>query len=139
MVAIDSQNRPIAGRSTLRIDLLPAEPDPNVLFTGLLDRRGTAEAQFRLPPPPSGRYGLRYTVDTPIGSAEYTQPVPLKDQVSILLTTEKPIYQAPDAPQPPLPPPPLDSCPPLDTSAGLPPLDSLTTGKCVLIIASHDR
>ena len=93
VVATDSQNRSIAGRSTLRIDLLPAEPKPNLLFTGLLDRRGTAEAQFRLPPRPPGRYGLRYTVDTPIGSAEYTQPVRLKDQVSILLTTEKPIYQ----------------------------------------------
>jgi uncharacterized protein YfaS (alpha-2-macroglobulin family) len=32
-------------------------------------------------------------VDTPIGSTEFTQAVRLADKVSILLTTEKPIYQ----------------------------------------------
>jgi uncharacterized protein YfaS (alpha-2-macroglobulin family) len=36
---------------------------------------------------------LRYVVDTPIGSTEFTQPVRLEDKVSILLTTEKPMYQ----------------------------------------------
>ena len=32
-------------------------------------------------------------VDTPIGSTEFTQQVRLEDKASILLTTEKPIYQ----------------------------------------------
>ena len=36
---------------------------------------------------------MRYVADTPIGSTEYTQPVQLEDKASILLTTEKPIYQ----------------------------------------------
>ena len=36
---------------------------------------------------------MRYVVDTPIGSTEFTQAVRLEDKVSILLTTEKPIYQ----------------------------------------------
>jgi uncharacterized protein YfaS (alpha-2-macroglobulin family) len=36
---------------------------------------------------------LRYAVDTPIGSTEFMQSVRLEDKVSILLTTEKPIYQ----------------------------------------------
>jgi hypothetical protein len=36
---------------------------------------------------------LRYVVDTAIGSTEFTQEVRLEDKVSILLTTEKPIYQ----------------------------------------------
>ena len=36
---------------------------------------------------------MRYVVDTPIGSTEYTQTVRLEDKISILLTTEKPIYQ----------------------------------------------
>src|SRR5208282_1139156 len=40
-----------------------------------------------------GSYQLRYVVDTPIGSTEFTQTVRLENKVSILLTTEKPIYQ----------------------------------------------
>ena len=36
---------------------------------------------------------MHYVADTPIGSTEYTQPVQLDDAASILLTTEKPIYQ----------------------------------------------
>jgi uncharacterized protein YfaS (alpha-2-macroglobulin family) len=41
----------------------------------------------------AGSYQLRYAVDTPIGSAEFSQPVRLEDNVSLLLTTEKPVYQ----------------------------------------------
>ena len=40
-----------------------------------------------------GTFPLRYVVDTPIGSTEFTQQVRLEDKGSILLTTEKPIYQ----------------------------------------------
>jgi hypothetical protein len=36
---------------------------------------------------------MRYVADTPIGSTEFTQDVQLEDKISILLTTEKPIYQ----------------------------------------------
>ncbi len=41
----------------------------------------------------TGDYSLRYAVATEIGSAEYTQSIRLEERVSILLTTEKPIYQ----------------------------------------------
>src|SRR5260370_27901974 len=40
-----------------------------------------------------GSYSMRSVVDTPIGSTEFTQQVRLEDKVSILLTTEKPLYQ----------------------------------------------
>ena len=63
------------------------------LFAGRLNRRGTTEAQFRFPAGLVGAYPLRYVVDTPIGSTELTQQVRLEDKVSILLTTEKPLYQ----------------------------------------------
>ena len=66
---------------------------PRLLFTGRLNRRGTLEAQIHFPANLTGRYSLHYTADTPIGSAEHTQPIQLKDKASILLTTEKPIYQ----------------------------------------------
>jgi hypothetical protein len=83
----DSNNEMIAGPGSLRIDLLAAEK-PRALFTGRLNRRGTTEAQFRFPAGLTGRYSLRYAVDTPIGSTEFTQQVRLEDKAGILLTTE---------------------------------------------------
>ncbi len=93
VVVTDSKNDPIAGPGWLRIELSPPGQNARVLFTGRLNRRGSAEAQFRFPAGLAGSYPLRYFVDTPIGSAEFSQPVRLEDKVSILLTTEKPIYQ----------------------------------------------
>ena len=64
-----------------------------VLFTRSLNGRGTTEAQFRFPAGVVGSFPLRSRVDTPIGSTEFTQQVRLEDKLSVLLTTEKPIYQ----------------------------------------------
>jgi len=93
VIVTDSQDAVIAGPSTVRIELLAPDRKAGTLFTGRLNRRGTAEAQFRLPAGMVGEFQLRYVVDTPIGSTELTQPVRLEDKVSVLLTTEKPIYQ----------------------------------------------
>ena len=93
VVVTDSKNEPLTGPASVRIDLEAAGHQPRTLFTGPLNRRGTAEVQFRLPSGLAGSFTLRYTVDTQLGSAEVTQPVRLEDKVSILLTTEKPIYQ----------------------------------------------
>jgi A-macroglobulin TED domain/Alpha-2-macroglobulin family/Carboxypeptidase regulatory-like domain/A-macroglobulin receptor binding domain/MG2 domain/Alpha-2-macroglobulin bait region domain len=78
---------------TVHIDLLDSNQKSTPLFTGHLNRRGTVEAQLHFPANLTGRYSLHYTADTSIGSAEYTQPIQLNDKASILLTTEKPIYQ----------------------------------------------
>ena len=94
VIVTDSKNEPIAGPSSVRIELSPeGRKKPRVLFTGRLNARGTTEAQFRFPAGLVGSYPLRYVAETPIGSAEFTQQVRLEDKVSILLTTEKPIYQ----------------------------------------------
>ncbi|MGO8787125.1 MAG: MG2 domain-containing protein [Terriglobia bacterium] len=93
VIATDSNNEVIAGRSSVRVELLVASEKPRQLFAGPLNRRGTAEAQFRFPAGLVGNYQLHYVVDTPLGSTEFTQAVRLDDKVSILLTTEKPIYQ----------------------------------------------
>ncbi len=93
VIASDSRNECIAGPSSVRIELIAPGQDSRPLFTGQLNRHGTAEAQFRFPTGLVGDYRLRYVLDTPIGSTELTQPVRLQDKVSILLTTEKPIYQ----------------------------------------------
>src|SRR5262249_48099065 len=93
VIVTDSNNDFIPGRSVIQIELLVPNHRNHLLFTGRLNQRGTIEAQFRFPVDLTGRYQLRYAVDTPIGSTEFTQQVRLEDKVSILLTTEKPIYQ----------------------------------------------
>jgi uncharacterized protein YfaS (alpha-2-macroglobulin family) len=93
VIVTDSKNEPITGAGTVRIELAIADQKPRVLFTGRLNRRGTTEAQFQFPAGLAGNHQLRYVVDTAIGSTEFTQAVRLEDKVSILLTTEKPIYQ----------------------------------------------
>jgi uncharacterized protein YfaS (alpha-2-macroglobulin family) len=93
VIVSDSKNEAITGRGVVRIDLLIPDQKPRALFNGPLNHRGTTEAQFRFPVGLAGSYPLRYVVDTPIGSTEFTQQVRLEDKVSILLTTEKPLYQ----------------------------------------------
>jgi uncharacterized protein YfaS (alpha-2-macroglobulin family) len=88
VIVTDSNNEPIPGTGSVRIDL-----NSKVLFTGALNQRGTTEAQFQFPAGLVGNFPLHYAVETAIGSAEYTQQVRLEDKASILLTTEKPIYQ----------------------------------------------
>jgi hypothetical protein len=92
-VVVSDANSGTLQPGSLRIDLLIPDQQPRKIFTGILNHRGTAEAAFRFPAEITGNYELRFTVNTPIGSAEYTQPVQLEDKASILLTTEKPIYQ----------------------------------------------
>lgn len=82
-----------ASSGALRVDLLVPNARPRVLFTGHLDRRGTMEADFRFPEGLTGQCGLRFVADTPTGTVETTETVRLENKVSILLTTEKPIYQ----------------------------------------------
>jgi hypothetical protein len=93
VIVTDSKDEVISGANSLRIELLPPDQKPRVLFAGPLNHHGTAEAQFRFPAGLSGKYPLHYVVDTPIGSSEVTQQIRLDDTASILLTTEKPIYQ----------------------------------------------
>ena len=93
VIVTDSQDAVIAGRGSVQVELLIPKQKPRVLFAGRLNRRGTTEAQFRFPANLVGNYELHYSVDTAIGSTEFTQPIRIEDKVSILLTTEKPIYQ----------------------------------------------
>jgi uncharacterized protein YfaS (alpha-2-macroglobulin family) len=93
VIVTDSNNETIAGPSSLRIELAMPGPRTVALFSGRLNAHGTTEAQFRFPTNVTGAYPLRYMVETPIGSTEFTQQVRLEDKASILLTTEKPIYQ----------------------------------------------
>jgi A-macroglobulin complement component/carboxypeptidase family protein/alpha-2-macroglobulin family protein/MG2 domain-containing protein/A-macroglobulin receptor/macroglobulin-like protein len=93
VIVTDSKDEVIAGRGSVQIELLVPDRKNLLLFTGRLNHRGTTEAQFRFPAATVGNYQLHYRVETAIGSTEFTQPVRLEDKASILLTTEKPIYQ----------------------------------------------
>jgi uncharacterized protein YfaS (alpha-2-macroglobulin family) len=93
VIVSDASNSEIAESGSVRIELVIPEKQLQALFTGRLNRRGTVEAKFRFPEGLTGRCELRYTAETPVGSAEYTQAITLADKASILLTTEKPIYQ----------------------------------------------
>jgi len=93
VIVTDSENQPIAGRASVQIELLEPDAKPHVLFRGGLNRRGTTEAQFHLPTGLTGSYQLHYVAETAIGTTEFSQNVRLEDKVSILLTTEKPLYQ----------------------------------------------
>jgi hypothetical protein len=93
VIVTDSTNEVIAGPGSVQIELLGPGEKSQILFKGRANSRGTMEAQFRFPAGLVGSYQLRYRVVTPIGSTEFAQAVRLEDKISILLTTEKPIYQ----------------------------------------------
>ncbi len=88
----DAAHNDSPASGSVRAELLIPQQTPRPLFSGKLNRHGTVAAQFRLPAD-VGHYEIRFIADTPIGSAEYTQPIELKDASLIMLTTEKPIYQ----------------------------------------------
>ncbi len=89
----DAGNEDAALTGTVRAELLIPQQRARPLFSGRLNRHGTVAAQFHFPAGLEGKYDIRLIADTPIGSAEYTQPIELKDPALIMLTTEKPVYQ----------------------------------------------
>ncbi len=93
VIVSDACHNDIAETGNLSIELLVPNQKSLALFSGHLNQRGTVEAQFHFPAGLMGNYEMRYVADTPAGSSEYLQPIQLADRSSILLTTEKPIYQ----------------------------------------------
>lgn len=93
LIVSDSKGDVIPGRGAVRIALEADGKEQRTLFTGRLNHRGTTEAQFQFPEGVTGNCNLHYTVDTSLGTTEYTQTIQLLDKVGILLTTDKTIYQ----------------------------------------------
>ncbi|MGH9574731.1 MAG: carboxypeptidase regulatory-like domain-containing protein [Candidatus Acidiferrales bacterium] len=85
------------GQGTVRIELIDSNHGPNksptLLFAGSLDRRGSVGAQFRFPAGLTGSFLVHFTAETPLGQVETTETIQLEDEVSVLLTSEKPVYQ----------------------------------------------
>jgi len=93
VLVTDTSNQVIHGKGSVKVELLiPGQPS-KLLFDGVLNRAGSVAAQLPFPAELKGNYQLHFIAETALGSAEFTQSVELKDTVSILLTTEKPIYQ----------------------------------------------
>ena len=93
VIVSDANDGDVAESGSVRIELLIPNQKPSLLYSGRLNRRGTLEAQLHFPAGLTGKYEMHYVADTPVGSTEYKQAIQLRDKASILLTTEKPIYQ----------------------------------------------
>ena len=102
LVVSEADNETPVTSGSVLIELIPGEKKPAqkanaqktlTLYRGQVNPRGTTRAQFRFPAGLAGNYALHYAVDTPIGTAEQTEAIRLEEKSSILLTTEKPVYQ----------------------------------------------
>jgi uncharacterized protein YfaS (alpha-2-macroglobulin family) len=88
----DDNQTPVTSGS-VRIELVQPGDKTRILFTGTLNEHGTTPVQFQFPAGLAGRYALRYAIETALGPVEHVENIRLEDKSSILLTTEKPIYQ----------------------------------------------
>jgi hypothetical protein len=98
VIVTDASDDKIVETGSVRVELVnpvagSERPEAAPLFYGRLNRRGTLQAKLRFPAGLTGKFELRFIAETPIGTAEYTQPIQIAEKASILLTTEKPIYQ----------------------------------------------
>jgi hypothetical protein len=93
LVVTEANNETPVASGSVAIELQAAGGKAQALYRGPLNSRGTTRAQFRFPEGLAGNYILRYAVDTPLGAADHTQQIRLEEKSSVLLTTEKPVYQ----------------------------------------------
>jgi len=93
LIVNEADNETPVTSGAIQIELILPGHQNQVLFTGTLNERGTTPVQFRFPAGLVGRYSLRYVVDTSLGPVDHVEDIRLEDKSSILLTTEKPIYQ----------------------------------------------
>ena len=91
--AANSETTGTIREGTVRIELNLPDRKPRLLFNGRLDRRGSADAEFRFPSGMTGSFPVHLTADTALGKVESIETVELEDQIAVLLTSEKPMYQ----------------------------------------------
>lgn len=89
----DTNDGEIHGKASVKVELIIPGGKPELLFAGALNRNGAIAAKLHFPVGRTGSYQLHLVAETAIGTAECAQGIELKDKASILLTTEKPIYQ----------------------------------------------
>jgi uncharacterized protein YfaS (alpha-2-macroglobulin family) len=93
LIVTQADNETLVTSGSLRIELAAPGGKPQTVYSGKLNERGTTRADFRFPAGLAGKLSLHYIADTDSGDADYTQPIRVEPKTSILLTTEKPVYQ----------------------------------------------
>jgi len=68
-------------------------PHEATLLETKTNAQGTIDASFRVPNWPEGQYELTVRVASDLGTDVLVQPVTLRRDLQILLTTDKPVYQ----------------------------------------------
>jgi 5-hydroxyisourate hydrolase-like protein (transthyretin family) len=63
------------------------------VYEGKTDADGVAEARFRVPDLPAGKYRLEVTTRSLLGEEKLTRTVKVKTSPRVLLTSDKPLYQ----------------------------------------------
>ncbi len=92
LIVTEADNETLLTSGSLRIELAAAGKTQTV-YSGKLNEHGTTRADFHFPAGLAGKLSLRYLVNTDLGDADYVQPIRVEPKTSILLTTEKPVYQ----------------------------------------------
>jgi uncharacterized protein YfaS (alpha-2-macroglobulin family) len=93
LIVTEADNETLVTSGSLRIELAAPGGKAQTVYSGKLNERGTTRADFRFPAGLAGNLSLHYFADTNEGDADYTQPIRVESKTSILLTTEKPVYQ----------------------------------------------
>ena len=92
LVALDHATGEPVQNATVSFAITDGEK-MTVLFRGRTDERGTVDAAFRLPEDLVGEHKLVVKVRSSIGEDLIENPITIKKEHKILLTTDKPLYQ----------------------------------------------
>ncbi len=93
LIVNEEDNNTLVAGGSVKIELVQPGNKTQTLFTGTLNEHGTTPVQFHFPAGLAGSYALRYAIDASLGPIEHVEQIRLENKSSILLTTEKPIYQ----------------------------------------------
>ncbi len=92
LVAVDGFDGSPLTQGTLEL-ALKTEKTEFQLGKADLDTHGTVNLPLNFPAETVGKASLKINVDTPVGTQELVQPITLVRRESILITTDKPMYQ----------------------------------------------
>ena len=83
---------PLAG-ADVEIRLRSADGKEANLYKGKAGKDGSANVQFAVPDLPAGQYTLVVATRSELGEEKLEQPIRVKREAKVLLTTDKPLYQ----------------------------------------------
>jgi hypothetical protein len=93
VVVRDTQDAAPLPNTDVQISLSDPDGHPVVLFSGQTDASGSADISFTVPADASGQRTLTVETKSALGADKVEQAVTLTRDTSLLLTTDKPLYQ----------------------------------------------